>query len=254
MKRYLIVGYGAACYLLFLVAFLYAIGFVGNFVVPRTVDHGITAPIGEALAINLALLGVFAVQHSVMARQGFKRWWTRFVPPSIERSTYVWLASAALLLLYWQWRTMPTVIWDVRQPAGRVVVWALFWLGWAIVFASTFMINHFELFGLRQIYLAWRGQPYTDLGFRSHLLYRLVRHPLMLGFLIAFWSAPTMTAGHLLFSVGTTGYILIALQIEERSLIAALGDQYRNYRRDVPMLVPLTRHSHKHRTETVGQH
>jgi protein-S-isoprenylcysteine O-methyltransferase Ste14 len=254
MKRYLIVGYGAVCYLLFLVAFLYAIGFVGNFVVPRSVDHGITAPIGQAVAVNVALLGVFAVQHSVMARQGFKRWWTRFVPPSIERSTYVWLSSAALLVLYWQWRTMPTVIWDVRQPAGRVVVWAVFWLGWAIVFASTFMINHFELFGLRQVYLAWRGKPYTDLGFRSHLLYRLVRHPLMLGFLIAFWAAPTMTAGHLLFSVGTTGYILIALQIEERGLVAALGDQYRNYRRDVPMLLPLTRSPRRQSTEAVGHH
>ncbi|MBL7325081.1 isoprenylcysteine carboxylmethyltransferase family protein, partial [Escherichia coli] len=150
MKRYLTIIYGAASYLVVLVAFGYAIGFVGDVVVPRTVDHAIAAPIGQAVVVNLVLLGVFAVQHSVMARQGFKRWWTRFVPPSIERSTYVLLASVALLLLYWQWRTMPAVIWDVRQPAGRVALWALFWLGWATVLTSTFMINHFELFGLRQ--------------------------------------------------------------------------------------------------------
>ena len=167
MKRYLIIGYGAASYVVFVAAFLYAIGFVGNIVVPRSVDHGLPAPIGQALLIDVLLLGAFAVQHSVMARPAFKRWWTRFVPPSIERSTYVWLSSAVLVLLYWQWRTMPAVIWDVRQPAGRMVLWAVFWLGWAIVFASTFMINHFDLFGLRQVYLAWRGKPYTELAFRT---------------------------------------------------------------------------------------
>ncbi len=251
MKRYLIIGYGAASYVLFVLAFMYLIGFVGNIVVPRSVDHAIAAPIGQAIAVNVVLLGVFGVQHSVMARQGFKRWWTRFVPPSIERSTYVWLSSATLVLLYWQWRTMPAVLWDVRQPAARMVVWALFWLGWAIAFTSTFMINHFDLFGLRHVYLAWRGKPYTELGFRTHLLYRLVRHPLMLGFLIAFWAAPTMTAGHLLFSITITGYILIALQIEERSLVAAMGNQYRDYRRDVPMLIPRPR---RQSAETVGQH
>ncbi len=232
MKRYLTIGYGAASYLVFVLAFLYAIGFVGNLVVPRTVDHGITAPISQAVAVNVVLLGVFAVQHSVMARPSFKRWWTRFVPPSIERSTYVLLASAVLLLIYWQWRTMPAVIWDVRQPAGRLVLWALFWLGWVIVFVSTFMINHFDLLGLRQVYLAWRGKPYTELGFQARSLYRLVRHPIMLGFVIAFWAAPTMTAGHLLFAVGTTGYIVLALQLEERDLVAALGDQYHDYRRE----------------------
>jgi methanethiol S-methyltransferase len=250
MKRYLIIGYGAAAYVVFVVAFLYAIGFVGNIVVPRSVDHAITASIGQAVVVNVVLLGVFAVQHSVMARPGFKRWWTRFVPPSIERSTYVVLASAALLLLYWQWRTMPAMIWDVRQPAGRMVLWAMFWLGWAIVLASTFMINHFDLFGLRQVYLAWRGKPYTEIGFHAHLLYRLVRHPLMLGFIIAFWAAPTMTAGHLLFSIATTGYILIAVQLEERDLVAALGDQYHDYRRSVSMLLPRPR---RQTTETAGQ-
>ncbi len=250
MKRYLTVGYGAASYVAFLVAFLYAIAFVGDIAVPRSVDHGIASPIGQALVINVVLLGLFAAQHSVMARPGFKRWWTRFVPPPIERSTYVLLASSVLLLLYWQWRTMPALIWDVRQPIGRLTLWALFWLGWATVLMSTFLINHFDLFGLRQVYLAWRAKPYTDLGFRTHLLYRLVRHPLMLGFIVAFWAAPTMTAGHLLFATGTTGYILIALQLEERDLVAALGNQYRDYRRSVPMLVPLPR---RHTAETVGQ-
>ena len=250
MKRYLTIGYGAAAYLLFAVAFLYAIGFVGNLVVPRSVDHGITTSIGEAVVVNLVLLGLFGVQHSVMARPGFKRWWTRIVPTPIERSTYVVFASIVLLVLYWQWRTMPAVIWDVREPAGRLVVWVAFWLGWAIVFASTFMINHFDLFGLRQVYLAWRGKPYAELDFRTHLFYRLVRHPLMLGFIIAFWAAPTMTAGHLLFSIATTGYILLAIQFEERDLVATLGDQYRDYRSVTSMLVPLPR---RHTTEAVRQ-
>jgi methanethiol S-methyltransferase len=251
MKRYLIIGYGAAAYLLFLAAFLYLVGFVGNIAVPRSVDRGLPSPIGQAALVNVLLLGAFAVQHSVMARPAFKRWWTRFVPSVIERSTYVVLSSAVLVLLYWQWRTMPAVIWDMRQPAGRLTLWALFWLGWAIALASTFMVSHFDLFGLRQVYLAWRGKPHTHIGFHARLLYRLVRHPLMLGFLIAFWAAPTMTAGHLLFSVAITGYILIAVQLEERDLVAALGDQYRDYRRGVSMLMPLPR---RHTTEAAGQH
>ena len=241
MKRYLTIGYGGAAYALFLVVFLYLVGFVGGILVPRTVDHGIAAPIGQAVVVNTALVALFGVQHSVMARPGFKRWWTRFVPASIERSTYVWLSNAVLVLLYWQWRTMPAVIWHVQLPAGRLVVWVLFWLGWATALTSTFLINHFDLFGLRQVYLAAREKPYTNLDFRTRSLYRLVRHPLMLGFLIAFWSAPTMTAGHLLFAVGMTSYILIAVQMEERDLVAALGDQYRDYRRDVPMLLPRPR-------------
>lgn len=238
MRRFLVMAYGAVSYLIFLVAFLYAIGFVGNLGVPRTVDAGVAAPIAEAATVNVLLLGVFAVQHSVMARPAFKRWWTRFVPPAVERSTYVLLSSLALLLLYWQWRTMPALIWQVTVPAARIGLYALFWLGWAIVFAGTFMINHFDLFGLRQVYLAWRGMPYTDLEFRSTLLYRLVRHPIMLGFIVAFWATPTMTVGHLLFAAMGTGYILIALQFEERDLVTALGEQYRDYRSRVPMLVP----------------
>jgi protein-S-isoprenylcysteine O-methyltransferase Ste14 len=251
MKRYLIIGYGGAAYLLFLAAFLYLVGFVGNFLVPRTVDHGLPAPLGEAMLINVLLVGAFGVQHSIMARPAFKAWWTRFVPSSIERSTYVVLSSAVLVLLYWQWRTMPAVIWDVRLPAGRLLVWAVFWLGWAIALAATFMVSHFDLFGLRQVYLAWRGKPYTHISFHVRWLYRLVRHPLMLGFFIAFWAAPTMTAGHLLFSIAMSGYILIAVQFEERNLVEALGDQYRDYRRDVPMLLPRPR---RQPAETVGQH
>ncbi|MGB8505555.1 methanethiol S-methyltransferase [Mycobacterium sp.] len=238
MSRLLTITYGAASYLVFLAAFLYAIGFVGNIAVPRSIDHGLAAPIGEAIVVNVLLLGAFAVQHSVMARPAFKRWWTRFVPKAVERSTFVLLASLVLFLLFWQWRTMPAVIWDVTWPPGRIALHVLFWLGWVIVFAGTFMINHFDLFGLRQVYLAWRGKPYSNVEFRTSLLYRVVRHPLMLGFIIAFWATPTMTAGHLLFALATTGYILIALQLEERDLTAALGDQYRAYRRRVPMLIP----------------
>ncbi|OBJ17167.1 methanethiol S-methyltransferase [Mycobacterium colombiense] len=241
MKRYLTVGYGAAAYLLFLAVFLYLVAFVGNFWVPRTVDHGVSAPIGQAVLVNMLLLGLFGLQHSVMARPGFKARWTRLVPPSIERSTYVMLSNAVLVLLYWQWRTMPAVIWDVELPAGRLALWTLFGLGWVIALASTFMINHFDLFGLRQVYLAARAKPYTDLEFHVRFFYRLVRHPLMLGFIIAFWAAPTMTAGHLLFSIVMTGYILVATRIEERDLVAALGDDYRNYRREVPALLPLGR-------------
>jgi methanethiol S-methyltransferase len=238
MNRYLTIGYGAACYVVFLAAFLYAIGFVGNLVVPRSIDHGIAAPIGEAVVVNVLLLGLFAVQHSVMARPAFKRWWTRLVPHAVERSTYVLLSSLILFLLFWQWRTMPAIVWDVTWPPGRIGLQVLFWLGWATVLAATFMIDHFDLFGLRQIYLAWRGKPYADIEFRASLLYRVVRHPLMLGFIIAFWATATMTAGHLLFALATTGYILIAVQLEEHDLMAALGDPYREYRSRVPMLVP----------------
>lgn len=241
MNRYLALGYGALSYLAFIAAFGYAIGFVGNIGVPRSVDHAIAAPTGRAFVVDVLLLAVFAGQHSVMARPAFKRWWTRLVPSSVERSTYVLLASAALFLLYWQWRMIPAVVWDVGSAAGRLGLWALFWLGWTTVFAGSFMVSHFDLFGLRQVYAVWREKPYSDIGFRARLLYRLVRHPLMLGFIIAFWAAPTMTVGHLLFAVGTTGYILIATRFEEHDLITALGDQYRNYRADVPMLIPRPR-------------
>ncbi|MGV9798289.1 methanethiol S-methyltransferase [Mycobacterium sp. NPDC003449] len=238
MKRILTIGYGAVSYLVFVVAFLYAIGFVGDFVVPRTVDAAVAAPPVEAVIVNLLLLSVFAVQHSVMARPGFKRRWTRVVPPAVERSTYVLLSSLALLLLYWQWRTMPAVVWEVESAAGRWVLWALFWLGWLTVLASTFMIDHFDLFGLRQVWRDGSRKTYHEPGFRSVLLYRVIRHPIMLGFIVAFWATPTMTAGHLLFAAVSTAYIVAAIQLEERDLVATLGDTYRDYRHRVPMLVP----------------
>jgi protein-S-isoprenylcysteine O-methyltransferase Ste14 len=238
MNRFLTLAYGAVAYLVFLVSFLYAIAFIGNIAVPRSIDNGISASLGEAIVVNLALLGAFGVQHSVMARPAFKRWWTRLVPNTIERSTYVLLSSLLLILLFWQWRTMPEIIWDVTWPAGRIGVWVLFWTGWVMALTATVLINHFDLFGLRQVYLAWREKPYTEIGFRTPLLYRVVRHPLQLGFLFAFWATPTMTAGHLLFAAATTAYILVALKFEEHDLIAALGEQYREYRRRVPMLIP----------------
>jgi protein-S-isoprenylcysteine O-methyltransferase Ste14 len=241
VNRVFAISYGAVSYLAFVAAFLYAIGFVGDLWVPRSVDHAVTAPIGDAIVVNVLLLGLFAVQHSVMARPAFKRWWTRVVPPPMERSTYVLLSSVVLFLLYWQWRSMPAVVWDVRLPAARLLLWVLFWIGWVTVFSGSFMINHFDLFGLRQVFAVWRGKPLSDMGFRAPLLYRVVRHPLMLGFIVAFWAAPTMTAGHLLFAISTTAYILIALQFEEHDLVATLGAQYRDYRRRVPMLLPWPR-------------
>lgn len=254
MKRYLALGYGALCYTVFVAAFLYSVGFVGNLVVPRTIDNGIAAPIGEAVVINLILLSLFAAQHSVMARPAFKRWWTRLVPSTVERSTYVLLSSLLLALLCWQWRTMPDVVWTVSAPAGRFVLHTLFWLGWAVVFASTFMINHFDLFGLRQVYLAWRGRPYRELPFRTTLFYRVVRHPIMLGFVVAFWATPTMTAGHLLFALATTGYILVALHFEEHDLAAGLGDAYARYRAEVPMIVPGWHPHRGHSTPSSRRH
>ncbi|GAB5905601.1 hypothetical protein BKG77_22845 [Mycobacteroides chelonae] len=238
MRRLLTIGYGAISYVIFLASFLYSIGFVGDFLVPRTVDNGLASSVTDAFVVNGVLLGLFAVPHSVMARPVFKRWWTRLVPSTIERSTYVLVSSLLLILLFWQWRTMPAVVWNVSWAPGRIGLLALFWLGWAIVLASTFMINHFDLFGLRQVYLAWKGTPYSHLDFRVTLLYRLVRHPLMLGFIIAFWAAPTMTAGHLLFAIATTAYVLIALQFEEHDLRRDLGEPYREYSGRVPMLIP----------------
>ncbi len=240
-RAMLAIGYGVVAYLLFLASFGYLVGFVGNIGVPRTLDRATAAPIGAAVLVDALLLGLFGVQHSVMARPAFKRRWTRFVPQAIERSTYVLLSSLVLLLLYWQWRSLPAQVWDIRLSAARLAVWVLFWAGWAIALVATFMIGHFDLFGLRQVYVAWRGQPYSEVTFRTPLLYRLVRHPLMLGFIVAFWAAPTMTAGRLLFAAAMTGYILFAVHIEERDLIAALGSQYRDYRRQVPMLVPIRR-------------
>jgi protein-S-isoprenylcysteine O-methyltransferase Ste14 len=233
--------YGLIAYALFLGTILYAIGFVGNVLVPKSIDSGEPGPFTLAVAVNMLLLGLFAFQHSVMARPGFKRRWTRFVPRSVERTTYVVLASLILILLFWQWRPMPMPVWTVTDPTFAAILLGVFWAGWALVFLSTFLIDHFELFGLRQVWARIRGRELPHPTFKTPLFYKAVRHPLYLGFLLAFWATPVMTAGHLLFAIGTTGYILIAIALEERDLIALFGDQYRRYRQSVPMLIPLPR-------------
>ena len=231
--------YGIFAYVIFLPTFLYAIGFIGNLGVPKSIDSGLTTTLPEAIGVNLALLGVFAIQHSVMARPGFKRLWTRIVPPAIERSTYVLLASLVLILLFWQWRPIPSLIWTVTDPRGIVALQVVFWLGWLILLMSTFLLNHFELFGLQQVFTSAAKRDSSTPQFRTPLFYRYVRHPLYLGFLISFWATPVMSAGHLLFSAGASGYILVGIWFEERDLIAVFGDRYRRYREQVGMLLPL---------------
>jgi len=238
----LALGYGLLAYVVFFATFLYAIAFVGNLPVPQSIDvGGVASPTGTALLINLVLLSVFAIQHSVMARPGFKKAWTRIVPESVERSTYVLLSSGALILMYWMWRPMTGVVWSLEGSMVGGILTALFWLGWLVVLLSTFMINHFDLFGLRQVWLRFKGQEYTYSNFVMRWLYNYVRHPIMLGFLIAFWATPVMTMGHLLFAVMTTGYIVIALQLEERDLVAVHGETYQEYQSTTPMLIPFTK-------------
>ena len=240
MGRIIAFVYGVVSYAIFFATFLYAAGFVGNLVVPKSLDAAPVDPTGLALLVNLGLLGLFAVQHSVMARPAFKRWWTRIVPQPAERSTYVLASSLALILLFWQWRPLGGVVWDIQEPVVRGVMYALFAFGWLLVLVTTFLINHFDLFGLRQVWLHLRGQRYTPLAFRTPGPYRLVRHPLYVGWFFAFWSTPTMTATHLLFAVMTTAYILIAIRFEERDLVDA-HPEYASYCARVPMLIPARR-------------
>jgi methanethiol S-methyltransferase len=235
--------YGLASYILFLGTFLYLIAFSGNLLFSKTIDSGVAGPVCPAVAVNLALLGVFALQHSIMARRGFKRWWTRIVPEAVERSTYVLAATLALALVVWQWQPIPQpVVWKA-EGAAAVVLWIGFWLGWGVALLSTFLIDHFHLFGLRQSSAPLMGESAPDATFRTPLLYRYVRHPLYFGMVLTFWSVPTMTAGHFLFSAGGTGYILVGIWFEERDLVHQFGDTYRRYREQVGMLLPWRRNS-----------
>ena len=251
MSRLLVFVYGVAAYAVFFATYLYAIGFVGNLLVPKALDSEPTAPLATALAINLGLLSLFAIQHSVMARPWFKRGLLRLIPQAAERPTYVLASSLALILLFWQWSPLGGVIWDIENPTWRAVIVAVFSSGWLLVLVTTFLINHFDLFGLRQVWLHLRGREYTSLRFVTPGPYRLVRHPLYLGWLLAFWAAPTMTVTHLLFAVVTTAYIFVAIQLEERDLIDA-HPEYAEYRRRVPMILPLRTKRARSRIEAVG--
>jgi protein-S-isoprenylcysteine O-methyltransferase Ste14 len=236
--RFIALLYGLASYVAFFVTILYAIGFVSGLVVPKTIDSGTVVPMAEAFIVNLLLMSIFAVQHSVMARKQFKQWWTQFVPKSVERSTFVLFSSLALMLLFWQWRPIPAVVWQIDNPQVALAVIGLSFAGWVIVFTSTFLINHFELFGLHQVASNLAGREMPAPRFRTPVYYKFVRHPIYLGFIIAFWAASTMTVGHLLFAAVTTAYILVGILLEERDLVDLFGDDYRRYKDRVSMLVP----------------
>lgn len=245
MKKALFLIYGVVAYIIFLATFLYAIGFVSSLLVPKHIDSIPDTPLSNALLINAALLTLFALQHSVMARPAFKKWWTRIVPEPIERSTYVLFASICLIVLFYYWQPLGGVIWDVESPVLRLALQTLSMAGFSIVLVSTFLINHFDLFGLRQVWLYAMGKHYETLPFRTPLFYKYVRHPLYLGFLIAFWSTPTMTVAHLFFAIMTTGYIMTAIQLEENDLVKAFGKRYREYKQSAPMIIPFLRSKHK---------
>ena len=244
MSRLLSFIYGVVSYIIFLGTFLYAVCFVGDFLVPKTINSGLEASsMMAALLIDAGLLSLFAIQHSVMARPAFKRWWTNIIPSHLERSTYVLISSLLLILLFWQWRPITITIWNVEPSIWHSLLIGLFWLGWVIVLLSTFLINHFDLFGLRQVYLHMRRKEITPIEFKEPWLYKYMRHPLMLGFIIAFWATPYMTLGHLVFAVATTGYIFVGIWFEERDLIRSHGEKYRKYRERVRMLIPLPKNN-----------
>ena len=238
MGRLIALLYGLAAYLVFFFAFLYAIGFVEGLWVPKTIDTGTVVPTTEALIVNLLLMSLFAVQHSVMARRQFKEWWTQYVPKSVERSTYVLFASLALVVLFWQWRPMPDVMWQIVDPSTAMAITGLSFVGWLLVLTSTFLINHFELFGVHQVVNNLAGRSMSEPRFKAPVLYKVVRHPIYLGFIIAFWAAPVMTVGHALFAAVTTAYIFVGIWLEERDLTELFGDEYRRYKERVSMLVP----------------
>jgi methanethiol S-methyltransferase len=246
MNRGLIFVYGLVCYVVAVATLLYAIGFVGNLWVPKSIDAAPSVPLAEGLLIDGLLLALFAIQHSVMARPAFKRWWTRIIPKTAERSTYILFASIALIVMFVFWQPVGGGVWDVHSPVARSVLYAAFAFGWILVLVSTFLIDHFDLFGLRQIWLQLHGRPYIPLQFKTPMLYRFVRHPLYVGLLFGFWSTPTMTLTHLVFAVATTAYILIAIQLEEQDLLAA-HPEYARYRKNVPMLVPFLRWRYRRR-------
>ena len=238
MQRKAFFAYGVANHVMFLGVYAWMAGFVGNFLVPRSIDNAIQSPIGWAIAINLGLIALFGLQHSIMARPSFKKVWTRIIPQPIERSTYMLATNLVVVLLLWQWRSIETVVWHVEGTVGRTILWSLFATGWLAVPLVTLLINHFDLFGLRQVWMHLKGQKYEHLPFRVPSVYKKVRHPLYVGWIIAFWATPTMTVGHLLFAAGMTAYILIAIRFEERNLVDHFGPAYEEYRKRVPKLIP----------------